>query len=394
MSPVSPFQVQSEVEISQAGLKRLRQGHLWIYAADVVRQDVREGAAFVRVFDPAGNLAGYALYSGQSQIRLRFFSKEAESPTEATLMERVRASIERRRPLRTGSACRLVFGESDLLPSIIVDRYSDYLVLQTLSAGAEALKSSLVEILRELIEPAGIYERNDVKARCLEGLEEVSGVLWGEVPQRVEIVEGGTRFLVDIVGGQKTGFFLDQSENRITAGKYATGNGLDCFTNTGGFALHMAGRCESVIAVDTSQDALELGRRNAEINGFTNVSFQAANAFDLLRELERKAEKFSIVCLDPPAFAKNRASLRGAIGGYKEINLRAMKLLRPGGILITSSCSYHLSEERFGELLQQAAHDARLHLQLLERRAQACDHPVLLGMPETHYLKCFVLRAL
>jgi 23S rRNA (cytosine1962-C5)-methyltransferase len=293
-----------------------------------------------------------------------------------------------------GSASRLVFGEADLLPSIIVDRYADYLVLQTLSAGADALKPMLVSILQEILHPSGILERNDVKARLLEGLDECRGVLCGSIPELVEITEGDVRFLVDLSGGQKTGFFLDQSENRIAARSYASGRVLDCFTNTGAFALHFARRAESVLAADVSRDSLERARKNAALNGCRNVEFREANVFDLLRDLERAGENFDMVCLDPPAFAKNRGSLAAARGGYKEINLRAMKLLKPEGILVTSSCSYHLVEPEFAELIEEAAHDARRYAQILERRSQSRDHPILAGMPETHYLKCFILRLL
>jgi 23S rRNA (cytosine1962-C5)-methyltransferase len=311
------------------------------------------------------------------------------------IRDRVRRSIERRRDrLQPEGACRLVFGEADLLPSVIVDRYRDYLVLQTLSSGAYALTGLLVDILRELENPAGILERNDVKARRLEGLQERSGVLWGDVPEQVRISEGGLGFWVDLLHGQKTGFFLDQSDNRIAARSYAFGRCLDCFTNTGAFALHFAQRCQSVVGVDSSKDALAQARRNADLNGLTNIEFQEGNVFDFLRERERAGEKFHTICLDPPAFAKNRSTLSAARGGYKEINLRAMKLLEAEGILVTSSCSYHLSEGDFFELLNQAAQDAHCQVQVLERRAQSADHPVLLGMPETHYLKCFILRVL
>ncbi len=344
--------------------------------------------------DSAHRVIGHAFYSRQSQIRLRLFTWDADPPTRDMLRERLRASIMRRRGLENGNASRLVFGEADLLPSIVVDRYGEYLVLQTLSAGADALKPELVEFLRELLSPRGIMERNDVKARFLEGLQESRGVLWGTVPEQVEISEGGIRFLVDLSGGQKTGFFLDQADNRIAAGSYSSGNALDCFTNTGGFALHFSRRCDSVLALDVSPTSLEQARRNVELNRSANVKFIEGNVFDLLREFERSGRRFDTICLDPPAFAKNRAALAGARSGYKEINLRALRLLRPEGILATSSCSYHLSEALFDELLQESAHDARRYVQVLERRAQSRDHPILEGMPETHYLKCFILRAL
>ena len=390
-----PFEVLHEVEIKPTGVRRVRNGHLWVYASDVVRQPENESPPLVKVIDSHHNVLGYAFYSKASQIRLRMLSREAEPPGVDLLSSRVRAAVGRRRSLiQPDTACRLIFGEADLLPSIVIDRYAGYLVLQTLSAGADALKSQLVDILRQILDPPGILERNDLKIRRFEGLEEVRGTLWGSVPEQIRIIEADVGFIVDLSAGQKTGFFLDQRENRIAARGYATGRALDCFTNTGGFALHFARRCDSVIAVDVSAESLEQGRRNAELNGITNVEFREANAFDLLRELERAGEQFDTICLDPPAFAKNRASLPGARAGYKEINLRAMKLLRPEGILVTSSCSYHLSATDFAGLLHQAARDAHRNVQILEGRAQSSDHPMLTGMPETHYLKCFVLRVL
>ncbi len=388
------FSIEDEVEVSNAGVQRLRKGHPWIYAGDIAKGPAA-AAPIVRVTDIKHRVLGFAFFSPKSQIRLRMLSRDAQPPTPALIRERVRRAIDRRRErMRPEGACRLIFGESDLLPSVIVDRYGDYLVLQTLSGGADALKGLLVDILRELIGPLGVQERNDVKARRLEGLEECSGVLWGSVPEHVRVVEGGVQFLVDVRHGQKTGFFLDQSDNRIAARNYASGRALDCFTNTGAFALHLAQTCRSVVGVDTSIEALGWARRNAELNGVANVELQEANVFDYLREKERAGERFNAVCLDPPAFAKNRTALAAARSGYKEINLRALKLLEPEGVLISSSCSYHLSEADFFELLRQAAQDAHRQLQVLERRAQSADHPILLGMPETHYLKCAILRVL
>lgn len=389
---MNPFAID-HAQISAAGVRRVRGGHLWIYAGDLQREPAEGNPAIVRVTDPAGNFVGYAFYSRKSQIRLRLFSRDPEPPSPKFFRTGILNSIARRRAIFV-SACRLVFGEGDLLPGIIIDRYGECLVLQTLSSGADALKPLLVDILREALSPAGILERNDVKARRLEGLEEVRGILWGAVPDEIEIAEEGTRFAVDLLRGQKTGFFLDQSQNRIAARRYASGDALDCFTNTGGFALQFARNCRSVLAVDISSDSLLLARRNSELNGFHNVEFVEANVFDYLRELESAGRLFDTICLDPPAFAKNRKALPGARSGYKEINLRALKLLKPEGILITSSCSYHMLEADFFELLCEAARDCRRYIQVIERRGQASDHPVLAGMPETHYLKCFFLRVL
>lgn len=394
MSKSGPFEIQNEVQLTPEGVHRIRRGHLWIYAGDVVSEP-SSPSPIVRVRDAARNILGFALYSPQSQIRLRFLSGEEDPPSVEFLQERVRRAIARRQGrIQDGSACRLVFGEADLLPSVVVDRYDRYLVLQTLSAGADSLKDILAEILRDILHPLGIVERNDVKARRLEGLEEKRGLLSGEVPPEVNIREGDVHFLVDLFGGQKTGFFLDQCDNRLAARNYAYGRCLDCFTNTGGFALQFSGRCSSVTAVDISPSSLAQARRNVELNGLTNVECLEANVFDFLREKEKAGALFDTVCLDPPAFAKNRGALPAARGGYKEINLRAIKLLARDGIMVTSSCSYHLSEPDFLGLIQSAAQDARRPLQLLERRTQSTDHPILLGMPETHYLKCLVFRAL
>jgi 23S rRNA (cytosine1962-C5)-methyltransferase len=392
MTHTNAFEIISEVEISAEGVQRLRRGHLWIYAGDV-KTTPATPSPMVRIRDAAHNILGFAFYSPQSQIRLRYLSREIPSP--ALIHERIRLSIGRRsRSLPPEGACRLVFGEADLLPSIVVDRYANFLAIQTLSYGADALKGLIVDALGEQLRPAGILERNDVKARKLEGLDDRTAVLLGEVPDQIRISEGGIGFWVDLHHGQKTGFFLDQAENRIAAGTYASGRALDCFTNTGGFALHFAGHCDSVIGVDASGPALEHARRNAQLNDAKNTEFLEGNAFDYLREREKAGDRFNIICLDPPAFAKNRGALPAARGGYKEVNLRAMKLAAPEGILVTSSCSYHLSEDDFHSLLRQAAQDAHRQIQVLERRAQSTDHPVLLGMPETHYLKCFILRVL
>jgi 23S rRNA (cytosine1962-C5)-methyltransferase len=391
---LDPFKIDSQAQITAEAVRRIRRGHLWIYAGDV-ESEPDSDPAIVQVVDASENILGYAFYSAQSQIRLRLFSRETTPPTPVLLRIRVQLALARRKnAFIDKSACRLIFGEGDLLPAIIVDRYRDCLVLQTLSRGAEAVKPLLVEILNDLLSPAGIMERNDVKARRLEGLEEIRGVLSGAIPNQIEIIEEGTRFLVDISGGQKTGFFLDQSQNRIAARNYATGQALDCFANTGGFALQFAHSCDSVLAVDISHESLLMAQRNCERNGFNNVTFETANVFDFLREQENAGRTYDIICLDPPAFAKNRKSLPGARSGYKEINLRALKLLKQEGILITSSCSYHMSEADFFDILCEAARDTRRYLQVIERRGQSTDHPILAGMPETNYLKCFFLRVI
>jgi 23S rRNA (cytosine1962-C5)-methyltransferase len=392
---LDPFAINCQVRVSATAVRRLRRGHLWIFEGEIREEPEVEMPAIVRVVDEADNTLGYAFYSRRSQIRLRVFSRDPEPPTPDFFRARIRNSIARRRGLLGGeSACRLIFGEGDLLPAIIVDCYANYLVLQTLSSGADALKPLLIDFLKEAVNPAGILERNDVKARRLEGLDEIQGILSGSVPDEVEVVEDGIRFLVDLRKGQKTGFFLDQSQNRMAAAKYASGKALDCFTNTGAFALHFARNCESVLAIDISSPALSMAKRNVHLNHLENISIREGNVFDFLREMDDSGTSFNTICLDPPAFAKNRKALKGARSGYKEINLRALKILQPEGILVTSSCSYHMSESDFFDILCEAARDARRFIQVVERRSQASDHPVLAGMPETHYLKCFILRVL
>jgi 23S rRNA (cytosine1962-C5)-methyltransferase len=391
---LKPLDANTEVQVSTRGAQRVRQGHLWVYAGDIEHEAKDPEAPIVRVLDRGGNVLGCAFHSAHSQIRLRILVRGDGIPDAAFFRTRLEASIARRAQTRERSATRLVFGEADLLPSIVVDRYNDYLVLQTLSRGADQIKDFLVEELGRLLDPRAIIERNDVKARLLEGLDEKRGALVGDIPHLLMISEGGVRFQVDLAAGQKTGFFLDQSDNRLAAERHAHGRALDCFTNTGAFALHFARRCSSVLAVDTSRDSLALAQTNAELNEMPNVRFHEANVFDFLRELERTGEKFDTICLDPPAFAKNRAAIAGAKAGYKEINLRAIRLLNPEGILVTSSCSYHLSEMDFVDLVQDAARDAHRYIQIVERRSQAEDHPVLASMPETHYLKCLIVRAL
>lgn len=294
--------------------------------------------------------------------------------------------------VRDATAYRLVYGESDLLPSLIVDRYNDCLVIQTLSQGMEALKQMWIELLAERYTPRAIIERNEARVRDLEGLPRVTGVAYGSDPGEIVIEESSVRLAVNLVEGQKTGAFLDQRENRIAARAYSRGRALDCFTYHGAFALHLARQCEQVIGVDVSAPAIIQARRNAELNDASNVEFVEANVFDLLREMEQAGERFDVINLDPPAFAKNRASIEAAARGYKEINLRAMKMLTRGGTLITSTCSYHMSEESFLNVLAEAASDAGRSAQLIEKRTQSRDHPVLISMPETHYLKCMVLR--
>jgi 23S rRNA (cytosine1962-C5)-methyltransferase len=383
--------------VNKKGADRVRQGHLWIYRSDVVAVDA-EGGSVVAVRDERGNFVGQALFSDASQIALRFLTQSNEEIDREWWRRRIREAGSRRHTSPDTNAYRLIYSEGDLLPSLIVDRYADVLVMQTLSQGTDAVKSMLTEILVEEFNPRAVIERNDVRVRELEGLPLITETVYGDAPTELEILQHGLRFVVEPLGGQKTGSFLDQRENRLAARAAAqTTNrrrALDCFTFNAAFALHLASVCENVIGIDISADAVAAAQRNARLNEIQNVDFLEANVFDVLREMEAAGDRFDVIVLDPPAFAKNRASLRAAIRGYKEINLRALKLLNPGGVLITCTCSYHVSEELFLEILAQAAIDAHRRVQIMEKRTQASDHPVLVGVPETYYLKCVIARVI
>lgn len=381
--------------VKQRGAERARAGHLWIYRSDVSEAQGVAGGQVVRVTDERGRFVGQALWSDRSEISLRLLTVRDETIDREWWRTRLRAAAARRaRIAMEANAYRLVYSEGDLLPSLIVDVYDNVMVLQTLSQGSDALKEMLVSLLIEEFEPRAIVERNDVRVRQLEGLELRTGVLYGSVPEELEISQHGVRFRVHPLGGQKTGSFLDQRENRLAARAVAHGRALDCFTFNGAFALHLAPACESVVGLDISEDAVAAARVNAELNGAQNVEFRAANVFDALREMEAAGEKFDTIVLDPPAFAKNRASVPKAARGYKEINLRAIKLLRPGGVLVTCTCSYHMPEKMFLEIIADSAKDARRRVQLIEKRVQSSDHPILFGVPETYYLKCVIARVL
>jgi 23S rRNA (cytosine1962-C5)-methyltransferase len=385
------------VLVNKRGADRVRNGHLWIYRSDLVDVDAA-GGSVVSVKDERGNFIGQALFSDASQIALRFLTLSNEEIDRAWWRRRIREAAGRRNIPPDTNAYRLIYSEGDLLPSLIVDRYNDVFVMQTLSQGTDAVKSLLSEILIEEFNPRAVIERNDARVRELEGLPLISATVHGNPPAELEILQHGLRFHVEPLGGQKTGSFLDQRENRLAACAAAVTTNrlraLDCFTFNGAFALHLATACKNVIGIDISADAVAAARRNAALNDLNNVEFREANVFDALREFEAAGERFDLIVLDPPAFAKNRASLKAAIRGYKEINLRALKLLHAGGVLVTCTCSYHVSEELFLEIVNQAALDARRRVQMIEKRMQAADHPVLLGMPETYYLKCVIVRVI
>lgn len=379
------------VAITRRGEDRIRSGHPWIYKSDVA--EARAAAGDVVQVVSRGRAVGRALYSDRSEIALRMLTRSPEPIGRGFWSARLAEAIRYREALDIdATAYRLVHGEADLLPSLVIDRYGDYLVLQALSQGMDRLLPELTGVLVDLLKPAGILARNDPRVRLLEGLEQRVEVLHGTVPEAIEAREAHVRYSVDPYRGQKTGLFLDQRENRVAAARYARGRLLDTFSYNGGFALELAPGCDEVFAVDISEDAVARIRLNAERNGLKNVQARAMNVFDELRELERRGERFDTIVLDPPAFAKNKAAVSKALSGYKEINLRALKLLQPGGFLITCSCSYNVSEAAFADVIASAAADAHADVTVVEKRMQGRDHPVLLTVPETFYLKCFILR--
>ncbi len=382
------------VTITSRGVERLASGHVWIYRSDVAFSAGAEPGV-VRMVDSKNCFCGQALYSAQSQIALRFLTREARPFDAAFLADRIRAAARFRRQIAAGAqAYRLVAAEGDLLPSLIVDRYGDCLVIQTLSQGMDRLKSTVVEVLQKEFTPRSILERNDAAVRALEGLPEQTGVLAGEDTTEVVVEENGVKMCFDLRHGQKTGGFLDQRENRAAAANYAHGRALDCFTYTGGFALALAPHCDSVLGVDSSADALKQAKRSQELNGFTNLEWKEANCFDFLKAADQEKQRYDMVVIDPPAFARQKSSHDSALRGYKELNLRALKILNPGGYLVTCSCSFHVSEADLLEAVAEAALDAHRTVSVVERRTQSRDHPILLTVPETHYLKCLILRVL
>lgn len=382
----------ASVVISNKGSERLRAGHPWIYRSDVAGAEIEPGA-LVLVKSERGRPLGWALFSSTSQIALRMVSFEAQVNDATMWYERIEAAIAYRDSLSIdGTARRLVHGEADRLPALIVDQYADVLVVQTLCQGIDRRRDLVVAALVDQLKPRGILARNDPKVRRLEGLDETIEVLYGDVPDIVRVREGEIVHDVDVRRGQKTGLFLDQRENHIAAAGIARGRTLDAFSYHGGFALQMAKHSEHVVALDSSEPAVAVIAAGAAANNLTNLETRVVNVFDELREFDIANERFDTIVLDPPAFAKNKASIPGAMAGYKEINLRAMKLLKPGGYLMTCSCSYNVSDAMFLDVVNDASRDARAEMALVERRLQSRDHPVLLGVPETSYLKCLVLR--
>ncbi|HET7220775.1 MAG TPA: class I SAM-dependent rRNA methyltransferase [Vicinamibacterales bacterium] len=382
------------VTISAKGEARIASGHPWVYRSDVVEVHATRGDV-VQVIGRRKAPLGYAFYSDRSEIALRMVSRPADAPTVETWRERFDQAVGYRESLGIdATAYRLVHGEADRLPGLVVDRYGDFIVVQALVQTVDRMLPELTRLIAERLQPAGILARNDPRVRLLEGLEQRVDVLFGDVPKVVQVREGRVTYDVDLHGGQKTGLFLDQRENRAAAASYARGRALDAFSYNGGFAMALAPVCDDVLAVDISEEAVARIAANAARNQLANIRAVTMNVFDELRELERRGERFHTIVLDPPAFAKNKAAVAKALSGYKEINLRALKLLVPGGFLVTCSCSYNVTESMFADVLAAAAVDARADVVVVEKRMQGRDHPVLMTVPETYYLKCFVLRKL
>jgi 23S rRNA (cytosine1962-C5)-methyltransferase len=397
--PPSAKHAEPAVKLSTRGAIRLQARHPWVYRSDVTEEkDVPPGAV-VRVLDQRGKFLGTALYSSSSQIAIRMISHGSVADLPALVAERIRAAIAYRKGndlVRNTDAYRIVFSEADFLPGLIVDRYNDVLSVQILTQAMDAapVREAVLQTLCDELQPAGIVERVDARIRELEQLPpRQSGLLWGEKSSTV-INMNGVRFHCDGLEGQKTGAFLDQRENYAAVAQYAHGEALDAFCYQGGFALHLAlhpaAKCSSVTGVDSSRPALEMAEKNALLNG-RELEWIEANAFDLLREYAAAGRRYDTIVLDPPAFAKTKRDLEKALGGYKELNLRALKMLRPGGILVTCSCSVHVSTADFLKVLAAAAQDAHKSLRVVENRGAAKDHPILLNVPETSYLKCLIL---
>src|ERR1700682_4589241 len=394
----SPEHAEPSVNLSARGVARLQGRHPWVYRSDVAEPSGVPPGSLVRVFEQRGKFLGTALYSSSSQIAIRMISHGSVADLPALVAERIRAAIAYRKKLVSNSdAYRIVFSEGDFLPGLIVDRYNDVLCLQILTQAMDAapVRDAVEQTLKEELQPAGIVERVDARIRELEQLPPLqSRLLWGEKSSTVFTMNSGVRFHFDGLEGQKTGAFLAQRGDYAEGGQYAQGEALDAFCYQGGFALHFAappaGKTSSVAGVDSSRPALEMAERNATLNG-REMEWIEANAFDLLREYAATGRRYDTIVLDPPAFAKTKRDLEKALGGYKELNLRAMKMLRPGGILVTCSCSYHVSASDFYEVVADAARDAHKSFRVIENRGAAKDHPMLLNVPETNYLKCLIL---
>jgi 23S rRNA (cytosine1962-C5)-methyltransferase len=383
------------VRVNRKAADRVFSGHPWIFSSDILDRGEAQPGDAVKVLDGKGKLIGTAHYSSTSQITLRLLSRRAETINKDFLQSSVEAAYRFRQwVVRDSDAYRLVHAEGDLLPGLIIDRYGDWLALQLLDQGMDRLAAEITDVLQQLLNPKGIIARNDVPTRAKENLQQEIRVLAGEIPPHVPVHMNGLKLQADLHGGQKTGVFLDQRENYLAVRRFAKGRALDCFTGSGGFALHLASVCDSVEAIDSAASALATARSNAAENNLSNIEFREANVLDYLPNLVASRQQFNVVIVDPPAFTKSRSALEGAARGYKEINLRALRLLNKGGVLVSCSCSHHMSEAHLLEVIAAAALDSGKQLRVLERRTQSQDHPILLTVPETHYLKCLILEVL
>jgi 23S rRNA (cytosine1962-C5)-methyltransferase len=389
-----------KVIVNERAAKRLRDGHVWVYASDVLNDGGAKPGAMVHVIGPKDKILGSAIYSSSSQIKLRLVGREALRSEEELLQllrQRLAEAVAyRSKVVQNSNACRLVFSEADRLPGLIIDRYNDVFTLQVLTQAwaDQQLKQAIIEGLKEFAGAENIVERADARIRELEQLPEMASRLVEGAKSSTVFAMNGVRFHYDALGGQKTGAFLDQRENYAAAAEYAKGEALDVCTYQGGFALHLARVCDKVTAVDISREVLEVAEQNEKLNAAgekTEIEWIEGNAFDLMRDYASAGKQYDTIVLDPPAFAKSKKHLESAIRGYKELNLRALKMLRPGGVLVTCSCSFAVSEQDFLDVLNQSAQDAHRSVRMLEKRTQAKDHPIMLGVPETYYLKCFVL---
>lgn len=383
-----------EIYLKKNEEKRIAAGHSWVYANEVARIEGKDkNGSLASVFSYDGRFIGKGYINHASKILVRIFIRGDETDDRQFYLTRLRAAWDYRRKLGYENCCRVVFAEADNLPALIVDKYGDYLSVQCLSLGIDMRKAMITDCLVEIFRPRGIFERSDVALRKKEGLSEVKGVLYGEVPDIAEIEENGLKMLVDIKNGQKTGYFLDQKENRFAARRYAAGGEvLDCFCNSGGFSLNCATVAKHVTACDISQAALDNVMRNARLNGLENIDTVCGDAFELLRFFRRSGRKFDLVILDPPAFCKSAAEVKDAYRGYKDINLQGMKLVESGGFLITCSCSHYMTATLFERMLAEAAKESGRVVKSVEIKTQAPDHPSLLCADETHYLKFYVLN--
>ncbi|MCD8041120.1 MAG: class I SAM-dependent rRNA methyltransferase [Clostridia bacterium] len=373
--------------------KRIVNGHSWVYANEVLKIEGKDkNGSLATVLSYDGRFIGKGYINHASKILVRIFIRNDEEDGKELYLKRISAAAEYRKRLGYTNCCRLVFAEADELPALIVDKYGDYLAVQCLSLGIDQRKEMITECLIQLFNPKGIYERSDVATRKKEGLEEIKGVLYGEVPDYCEIEENGIKMLVNIKNGQKTGYFLDQKENRFAARKYCGGDVLDCFCNSGGFSMNAATVAGSVTACDISELALQNVRDNASLNGFTNIKTQCGDVFEILRDYRKEGKIFDTVILDPPAFCKSANEVKDAYRGYKDINISAMKIVKSGGFLITCSCSHYMTMPLFEKMLIDAARESGKTVRSVEEKTQAPDHPSLLCAEETQYLKFFVLQ--